>query len=101
MNTATAAPSMLVLPPELTHAQAIASLNMLLQAMKSHKESHLVVDAGALKVFDSSALAVLLECRRNALSFGKTFAIQALPDALRSLAGLYGVQELLETPSGA
>ena len=95
MNATAAAPSMLVLPPELTHAQATASLRMLMQAMKAHKEKHLVVDASALKVFDSSALAVLLECRRTALEFGKTFAIKALPASLGSLAGLYGVQELL------
>ncbi|QNP50449.1 STAS domain-containing protein [Diaphorobacter aerolatus] len=86
---------MLVLPPELTNAQATASLRMLMHAMKAHKEQHLVVDAGALKVFDSSALAVLLECRRTALEFGKTFAVKALPASLASLAGLYGVQELL------
>ncbi|MPM75092.1 hypothetical protein SDC9_122083 [bioreactor metagenome] len=95
MSTSAVAPSMLVLPPELTHAQATASLRMLMQAMKAHKEPHLVVDAGPLKVFDSSALAVLLECRRTALEFGKSFAVKALPASLRSLAGLYGVQELL------
>ena len=95
---------MLVLPPELTHAQARASLRLLLEGLKAlppQASGVVTVDASALRRFDSSALAVLLECRRNALSFGKTFAIQALPDALRSLAGLYGVQELLETPSGA
>ena len=89
------APTMLVLPPELTHAQASASLRMLQQAMRNHKESQLVVDAGALQAFDSSALAVLLECRRTALEFGKSFAVRALPPSLQSLAGLYGVQELL------
>ena len=95
MNTATAAPSMLVLPPELTHAQAIASLNMLLQAMKSHKESHLVVDAGALKVFDSSALAVLLECRRASQAQGKGFRVRGLDARLVGLSVLYGVDGLL------
>ncbi len=95
MSAAAAAPSMLVLPPELTHDQATASLRMLMQAMRNHKEQQLVVDAGPLKVFDSSALAVLLECRRTALEFGKTFAVKALPEKLFSLASLYGVQELL------
>ena len=93
--TAATAPSMLVLPPELTHAQATASLRMLMQAMRAHKEQQLVVDAGALKVFDSSALAVLLECRRNAVAFGKSFAVKALPAPLLSLASLYGIEELL------
>jgi len=93
--TSPAAPSMLVLPPELTHAQATACLRMLMQALRAHKEQQLIVDAGPLKVFDSSAIAVLLECRRTALAFGKSFAVKALPPALLSLAGLYGVQELL------
>jgi len=87
---------MLVLPSELTHQQASASLRMLLQALKTHRDPQLVVDAGALSAFDSSALAVLLECRRAALSEGKQFSVKALPAALSTLAGLYGVQELLQ-----
>ena len=55
----------------------------------------MVVDAGALATFDTSALAVLLECRRTALFDGRGFMVKALPPALASLAGLYGVQELL------
>ena len=45
--------------------------------------------------FDSSALAVLLECRREALALGKTFAVAGMPARLRELAALYGVGELL------
>ena len=86
---------MLVLPPELTHRQATACLQMLLQGLRVHRESGVVVDASAMTVFDSSALAVLLECRREALSVGKTFAVQGLPMALRGMAGLYGVGTLL------
>lgn len=86
---------MLVLPPELTHRQATACLQMLLQGLCVHRESGVVVDASAMTVFDSSALAVLLECRREALSVGKTFAVQGLPTALRGMAGLYGVGTLL------
>lgn len=86
---------MLVLPTELTHGQAAVSLRMLLQALKAQGESPVVVDAGALATFDSSALAVLLECRRAALFEGKGFVVKSLPPALASLAGLYGVQELL------
>ena len=86
---------MLVLPPELTHRQATACLQMLLHGLRVHRESGVVVDASAMTVFDSSALAVLLECRREALSVGKTFAVQGLPTALRGMAGLYGVGTLL------
>jgi phospholipid transport system transporter-binding protein len=86
---------MLVLPPELTHRQAAACLRLLLQGLKTEGESQVVVDAGALTAFDSSALAVLLECRRALAQSGKTLAVKAPPPALTSLAGLYGVQELL------
>ena len=56
---------------------------------------NVVADAGALIEFDSSALAVLLECRREALAAGKSFAVLAAPARLRQLAGLYGVADLI------
>ncbi len=88
--------TMLVLPPELTHRQAAACLRMLLQGLKTHREGAVVVDANALKVFDTSALAVLLECRREVLSLGKAFSVQGLPAALLGIAGLYGVDTLID-----
>ena len=57
--------------------------------------SALVVDAAPLRVFDTSALAVLLEFRREALAAGLRFAVQGLPQALQGMAGLYGVDGLL------
>ncbi len=85
---------MLVLPAELTHAQASACMRMLVQAV-SRQGPEVVVDASATTVFDSSALAVLLECRREALTMGKRFAVQGLHARLRALAALYGIAELL------
>jgi phospholipid transport system transporter-binding protein len=86
---------MLVLPPELTHRQASACLRLLLQGLRALREPQIVVDAGALAVFDTSALAVLLECRREAITHGKGFAVKGLPQGLAGMAGLYGVAELL------
>ena len=86
---------MLVLPPELTHRQAAACLRLLVQGLQARREQEIVVDAGALTVFDTSALAVLLECRREALTHGKGFAVKGLPQGLAGMAGLYGVGELL------
>ena len=86
---------MLVLPAELTHAQATASLRMLLQGLRSQPNAGVVVDAAALTRFDSSALAVLLECRRESMAMGRSFAVRGLPARLGALAGLYGVDELL------
>lgn len=86
---------MLVLPAELTHAEAPACCRMLAQALRSDPAPQAVADASALQRFDSSAIAVLLECRREALALGKSFSVSRLPERLRELAALYGVAELL------
>ena len=86
---------MLVLPAELTHEQAGPCSQMLANALSASPESAVVADASALQVFDSSVLAVLLECRREALAVGKSFSVSLLPPRLRELAALYGVAELL------
>ena len=93
---------MLVLPPELTHAQARASLRLLLEGLKAlppQASGVVTVDASALRRFDSSALAVLLECRRAALARGLTLALDRLPAGLHSMAQLYGVLPLLVAPT--
>jgi phospholipid transport system transporter-binding protein len=86
---------MLVLPAKLTHDEAPACMRMLQQGVAGNNGSSTVVDAGALAQFDSSALAVLLECRREVLALGRGFAVKALPTRLRELASLYGVAALL------
>jgi phospholipid transport system transporter-binding protein len=60
-----------------------------------------VVDATALSRFDSAALAVLLEFRRESLAVGKRFSIRGLPSRLGDLATLYGIVELLPSASAA
>lgn len=86
---------LLVLPNELTHSQAVACLRMLVQGLRNHREVAVVVDATGLDRFDSAALAVLLEARRESLALGKRFSIRGLPQRLRNLADLYGIVELL------
>ena len=90
--SATAVPA---LAPELTLRQARQALDALQMQLRSSPAAEWVVDAAALRVFDSSALAVLLECRRSALAAQKSFAVRGLPSALAGLAALYGVAELL------
>ena len=85
----------LELPAELTHRQARACLQQLLARLQAEGGPTVVVNAQPLATFDSSALAVLLECRRAAAAAGRTLAVQGMPAQLASLAGLYGVQELL------
>ena len=87
---------MLVLPTKLTHDEAPACMRMLQQGLTGQADaSSTVVDASALVQFDSSALAVLLECRREASAMGRGFAVKGLSPRLRELAALYGVAGLL------
>ncbi|MES2938400.1 MAG: STAS domain-containing protein [Pseudomonadota bacterium] len=86
---------MLVLPAELSHERADACCRMLAQALRAQPGDQAVADASALHHFDSSALAVLLDCRREALALGKRLSISRMPQRLRDLATLYGVAELL------
>mgnify|MGYP003604740152 FL=1 len=92
---------MLVLPAELTHAQALTCLDMLRQSLKGLAGDTVVVDAEPLKRFDTSALAVLLECRRDCLYSGRVFRVRGLGQRLRELAELYGIAELLESETPA
>jgi phospholipid transport system transporter-binding protein len=91
---------MLTLPAQLTHDQAsgcVADLKRALpQAMAAVGPGQpVVLDASPLERFDSSALAVLLACRRMALASGQGMVVQGLPPRLRQLAGLYGIGELI------
>jgi phospholipid transport system transporter-binding protein len=86
---------MLVLPSKLTYGEAAACAHMLARGIAGQTDSVTVVDASALFHFDSSALAVLLECRREAIALGRTFSVKGLPLRLRELATLYGVASLL------
>ena len=87
---------MLLLPATLTAREARDTLRMLKQALeKEGSGSGVVVDAGPLQHFDSSALAVLLELDRLAEAWGRAFAIRSAPAKLAALAKLYGVDALL------
>jgi phospholipid transport system transporter-binding protein len=77
------------------HSHATACLRMLVQGLRSQSGPEVVVDASGLSRFDSAALAVLLEFRRESLALGKRFSIRGLPPQLGDLAKLYGVAELL------
>ena len=87
---------MLNFPARVTHDQALQTAQ-LLQSQLSLVTDRVVLDASALTQFDSSALAVMLACRRSAMAAGKAFVVQGLPPKLHQLAGLYGVAGLLTT----
>jgi phospholipid transport system transporter-binding protein len=91
---------MLVLPKALTQVEATACLCALVRDLSNQSGANVVVDAAALTRFDSAALAVLLELRREVLALGKQFAIRCLPPRLADLATLYGIDELLPAEPG-
>jgi phospholipid transport system transporter-binding protein len=86
---------MLLLPATVTSRGANDTRRLLAQALKARPEGNVVVDASNLQHFDSSALAVLLECQRAADAWGKPFELRNAPPKLVSLARLYGVDVLL------
>lgn len=55
-----------------------------------------VVDFSGLMHADSAALAVMIALKRRGTTEGRTLTIRAIPAALRSLAVVYGVENLLD-----
>lgn len=93
----TATHTSVALPARLmqAQAQAVASeLASLLGACVS-EGGKAVLDASALLQFDSSALAVILACRRAVLARGAQLHITGLPERAQALAKVYGLSELL------
>ena len=60
----------------------------------------LTIDFSGITAVDSSAVALLLEWRRQAMRLGKALEFVNLPPNLLALAQLYGVSELIQ-PSAA
>ncbi len=88
---------MLALPQSLTQTAATASLAALTAALRQHggAAAPLAVDASPLQQFDTTALAVLLDLRRQAQALGQVLSVHGLPARLADLARLYGVADLL------
>ena len=88
--------TLLPLPPRLTHAEALVFLAQArTQVQQVARGATLRLDASALQVFDSSAVAVLLALRRTAQAAGGALQVQGTPPRLRDLLMLYGVGALL------
>jgi len=86
---------MLLLPATVTLAEAGDTLRVLAQAVPGEPGAEVTIDAAGLERFDTSLLAVLLECRRLAQAAGRAFAVRQVPPKLAALAALYGVDALL------
>lgn len=85
----------LSLPERLTLTENRLVLALLDREVGLHPDAGVVLNAAPLKVFDSSALALLLALRRRQTTRGKAFRVSGWPTRLNQLADLYGVRELL------
>ena len=81
----------LSLPSSLTAANAVEVLQQLRQQAG---QNSVQLDAASLQQFDSAALALLLDLKRN-LATGAQLQVTHVSARLQELAQLYGVGELL------
>lgn len=77
-------------PMTLGHARALE-----LAGAKTLPGGTVIADLAAVAAIDSSALAVLLSWQRVQQQQGGLLAVRAAPEALLSLATVYGVGDLL------
>lgn len=92
--------------PNTNKLEHIETLNIhnaqaaLVQGYDAIKAGKTIFDLGSVKATDSSAVAVLLAWQRAARTAGVALSYINLPDSLKSLAELYGVDEfLVATPA--
>ena len=97
MNAAANAQPTLFLPEQLTMQSAAQALVVLKRELSSQVGPAVVVDAQGLRVLDSSAVAVLLELRRELQAASRSLSLRHPPKRLSDLVALYGVSELLPT----
>jgi len=69
-------------------------------AARPYLPERLTIDFAGIDAVDSSAVALLLEWRRQAGRRGKTLQFVNLPENLIALARLYGVEDLIAAAPG-
>lgn len=79
------------MPDTLRHAQAMDWLG----GIHITPGQTIVLDASALRSFDSSALACMLELRRRAQARGLELRIEGTPERVRRLVQAYGLTDLI------
>ena len=89
----TGALSFETLPQVLADSEAYAA--------RADLPERLTIDFAQVSGVDSSAVALLLEWRRQAQARGKTLVFTNLPANLLALARLYGVAELIQPEAAA
>ncbi len=92
------------LPPQVTHDETPLVLESFKKALPTLSVSGaardggskaMQVDARELKIFNSSALALLLAFKRELQGLGLEMQVLNLPEQLQNLAKVYGVEQFL------
>jgi phospholipid transport system transporter-binding protein len=84
----------IALPPRITMANARATLAQVSAQLAASQAPWL--DASGVQTLDTAALAVLLECQRQAVSrHGQALRIVGASPQLLALARLYGIDSVL------
>ena len=86
----------IVLSGPVTLANVAAVMH---EGQRHLEEGVQTVDVGEVSELDSSLLAMLLAWLREARSKERPLAFVNLPEALRTIARLYGVENLLQNPA--
>ncbi len=94
VHAATSMPARVTLAEASAVSRELVSRASTLQA--DNPDVPLVLDATGLEAFDSSAFAVMLEVARKAAMARRRVKVRGAPAAMIDLAGLYGVDELLD-----
>jgi len=81
------------LPERLTMGEGRATLAQVQAALQVAQVP--VIDASALRELDTAAVALLLDCQRQAHARGLSLQVVGAPPKLAQLARLYGVDALL------
>ena len=89
------------LPAATTLDQASMLLGLLDKSLAETEAAALRIDASALREFDTSALALLLEAQRRIKLQGGSLVVVGAPSKLIELARLYGVDQLLSLEAAA
>lgn len=75
----------------------VSSAASIIATLKTHIAADLhTLDFSGVAQVDSSALALIIGCQREAAQYQRRLQVTGLPDSLRKLADLYGVTSFIQ-----
>jgi phospholipid transport system transporter-binding protein len=79
----------------LTFATVAADRVRLIALLNESPSTAIHCDLSAVETCDSAGLALLIDMRRLCGQYGRTLRIEHIPEGVRALATLYGVELIL------